>query len=277
MSSPDTPAPNVTPPQLELPWPALGEGPRLFILAMAPGGRSQSLGRFLGAAFVAIGLLLLLVGTQKALPPALAGGGASIFAGLGLLAAVRRGAAQLLLLDGEMGTAILCRRRLGSRAFRIFPLEGLEWAASPDGRHVFIRPLANGTAGQEIPTVPSRIPDREWREGMTLPTPGGEAGAAIAVLKLWQSLARQGVAPAIADACDSAEFSALLGKRLPRALLSSLDGSDATLWQAGKEEEDRDEAPERPLRVPTLSSGPHPEIRRAPDLRESSVRRDKRD
>ncbi|MDE6735707.1 MAG: hypothetical protein K2J64_09605 [Desulfovibrio sp.] len=244
---------------------------------MAPGGRSQSLGRFLGAAFVAFGLLLLLVGTQKALPPALAGGGACIFAGLGLLAAVRRGAAPLLLLDGENGTAVLCRRRLGARAFRAFPLEDLEWTASPDGRHIFIRPLANGPAGREIPAMPSRMSDRDWRQGMMLPTPVGTAGEALAALKLWQSLARQGVAPAIADACDSDEFSALLGKKLPRVLMQSLDGSSATLWQAGKEEDERDEAPERPLRVPPLSSGPHPAIQRAPDLRESSVRRDKRD
>ncbi|MBD5418261.1 MAG: hypothetical protein HDR50_11620 [Desulfovibrio sp.] len=276
MSSPDSPRPHVTPPQLALPWPALCEGPRLFILAMAPGGRSQSLGRFLGAAFVAFGLLLLLVGTQKALPPALAGGGACIFAGVGLLAAVRRGAAPLLLLDGENGTAILCRRRLGGRAFRAFPLETLEWTASPDGRHVSIHPLAKGPAGREIPALPSRISDRGWRQGMTLPTPTGEAGATIAALKLWQSLARQGEAPAIPDACDSDEFSALMGKKLPAALLSNLDGSDTTLWQAGKEE-DRDEAPERPLRDPIHSAEPHPEIRRAPDLRESSARRDKRD
>ena len=250
---------------------------------MAPGGRSRSLGRFLGAAFVAFGLLLLLVGTQKALPPALAGGGSCILAGLGLLAAVRRGAAPLLLLDGENGTAVLCRRRLGARAFRAFPLEDLEWTASPDGRQISIRPLANGPAGREVPAMPSRISDHEWRQGMTLPTPVGTAGEATATLKLWQSLARQGVAPAIADACDSAEFAALLGKKLPRVLVQSLDGSDPTLWQAGKEEEeeeeeeDREEAPERPLCVPTRSSDPHPEIRRAPDLRESSVRRDKRD
>ncbi|MDE7370889.1 MAG: hypothetical protein K2N07_03945, partial [Desulfovibrio sp.] len=186
------------------------------------------------------------------------------------------GAPPLLLLDEENGTAVLCRRRRGARAFRAFPLEDLEWTASPDGRQVFIRPLATGPAGREIPAMPSRISDRDWRQGMALPTPVGDAGEAIATLKLWQSLARQGVAPAIADACDSDEFSALLGKKLPAALLSSLDGSDATLWQAGKEEE-RDEATARPLRVPTFSSGPHPEIRRAPDLRESSARRDKRD
>lgn len=246
----------------------------LFILAETPGGRSQSLGRFLGAAFIAFGLLLLLVGSQKDLPPALAGGGACIFAGLGLLAAVRRGAAPLLLLDGENGTAILCRRRLGRRAFRAFPLESLEWTASPDGRQVFIRPQANGPAGMEIPGLSSRISDREWRQGMTLPTPAGDAGEAIAALKLWQALVRQGKTPVTADACERAEFFALLGKKLPVALLQSLSGNDAPAWQAQKEEYPIDEAPTRPLRMP---SPPHPEIRRAPDLRESSARRDKRD
>lgn len=251
------------------------EGPRLFILAVAPGGRSQSLGRFLGAAFIAFGLLLLLVGTQKALPPALAGGGACIFAGLGLLAAVRRGVVPLLLLDGGNGTAILCRRRLGRRAFRVFPLESLEWTSSPDGRQLFIRPQANGPVGQEIPGLPSRISDREWRQGMILPTPDGSAEEALTALEVWQSLARKGAAPAISDACDRAEFSALKGKRLPGPLRQSLSGNDVTVPQAEKEEYAMDEAPERPpLRMP---SPPHPEIRRAPDLRESSARRDKRD
>lgn len=273
MIPPDAP-PTQNTPALELPWPALCDGRRLFILAVPPGGRSRSLGHFFGAAFIAFGLLLLLVGTQKALPPALAGGGACIFAGFGLLAAVRRGASPLLLLDGGNGTAILCRRRLGRRAFRAFLLESLEWTASPDGRQVFLRPQATAVAGREIPGLPSRISDREWRQGMSLPTPAGDAGEALAALTLWQSLARQGEAPALADACDWAEFSALMGKRLPEALLQSLGGSEEPALQAEREEHEADEAPERPLRVP---STPHPEIRRAPDLRESSARRDKRD
>lgn len=275
MVSPDAPPTQQRPQQLELPWPCMCEGRRLQILAAPPGGRTQSLGRFFGAAFLACGLLLLLVGTQKALPPALAGGGACIFAGLALLCAVRRGAAPLLVLDGETGTAILCRRRFGRRAFRAFSLECLEWTASTDGRQVSISPQANDAAGREIPSLPSRISDREWRKGMILPTPDGSAQAAIAALKFWQSRARRGDAPAIQDACDSAEFSAMLGKRLPRALLQSQAGDDLATLQAEKEEYDRDEAPEQPpLRMP---STPHPVIRRAPDLRESSARRDKRD
>ena len=258
-------------PALELPWPTLCGGRRLLILAVAPGGRSQSLGRFLGAAFIAFGLLLLLVGTQKALPPALAGGGACIFAGLGLLAAVRRGAAPVLILDGESGTAILCRRRLGRRAFRAFPLAALEWTASPDGRQITIRPQAADTAGREIPGLPSRISDSEWRKGMTLPTPPG-AEEALEALRLLKDPARQGEAPVITAACDSAEFSTLLGKRLPEPLLQSLSWPAETGLTRGQEEGAADE--EQPLRAP---SHPRPEIRRAPDLRESSGRRDKRD
>lgn len=263
-------------PQLELPWPCLRDGPRLLILAASPGGRTRSLGRFFGAAFLGFGLLLLLVGTQKTLPPALAGGGACIFAGLGLLAAVRRGAAPLLLLDGDNDTAILCRRRLGRRCFRAFPQASLEWTASPDGRQISIRPQANGGAGREIPGPPSRISDREWRQGMTLPTPDGGAQKAIAALELWRDLARQGQAPAIADACESAEFSALLGKSLPEPLLQSLSGRDVTGWREEREGPTPDAPREGPLRMPTHASEPHPEIRRAPDLRESSARRDKR-
>lgn len=241
---------------------------------MAPGGRGQSLGRFFGTAFIAFGLLLLLVGTQKGLPPALAGGGACIFAGLGVLAAVRRGAASLLILDGKNGTAILCRRRLGARAFRVFPLDSLEWTASADARQVSIRPPANGPAGRELPGLPSRISDRDWRQGMTLPAPEGDAGEAVAALKLWRSLVRQGETPAISDGCDRADFSALLGKKLPGALLQDLAGGDATPWRPEMEDDAAAEAPEQPQRMP---STPHPEIRRAPDLRESSARRDKRD
>lgn len=274
MLAPDRPPPQDTAQQLALPWPTLCEGSRLLILASAPAGRSQSLGRFLGASFVAFGLLLLLVGTQKGLPPALAGGGACIFAGLGLLAAVRRGAAPVLILDGGNGTAVLCRRRLGRRAFRTFSLDTLEWTASPDGRQVFIRPQATGGAGQEIPGLPSTISDREWRHGMTLPAPVGDAREALEALRLWKGLAGQGERPIIAHACDSAEFSALLGKKLPAPLLQSLAGSDPTAWRAAKEEDAEAEAPERPLRMP---APPHPEIRRAPDLRECSARRDKRD
>lgn len=267
MLAPDPPPP----PTLELPWPSLSEGRRLLILAAAPGGRSESLGRFLGAAFIAFGLLLLLVGSQKALPPALAAGGACIFAGLGLLAAVRRVAAPVLILDGENGAAVLCRHRLGRRAFRIFPLAGLECAASPDGRRITVRPRATDGAGREIPGLPSGISDRQWREGMTLPTSPGDAQEALEALRLWEERARQGETPPIADACDSAEFSALLGKRLPGPLLQSLSWPGATGLQGGPETAADDESPLRP------PSPPHPEIRRAPDLRESSGRRDKRD
>ena len=274
MLAPDRPPPQDTAQQLALPWPSLCEGPRLLILATAPAGRSQSLGRFLGATFVAFGLLLLLVGTQTGLPPALAGGGACIFAGLGLLGAVRRGASPVLILDAENGTAVLCRRRLGGRAFRPFSLDTLEWTASPDGRQVFIRPQANGPAGREIPGLPSGISDREWRHGMTLPAPAGDAREALEALRLWKGLAGQGERPIIADACDSAEFSALLGKKLPGALLQNLAGSVGTAGRPAEEEYAGAEAQERPLRMP---SRPHPEIRRAHDLRESSARRDKRD
>lgn len=270
MLAPDSPPPS--PSTLDLPWPSLCEGRRLLILASAPGGRSQSLGRFLGASFVAFGLLLLLVGTQKALPPALAGGGACIFAGLGLLAAVRRGAAPVLILDGENGTAVLCRRRLGRRSFRVFQGDTLEWTASPDGRQVFIRPQATGGAGQEIPGLPSGISDREWRHGMTLPAPAGDAQEALEALRLWKGLAGQGEMPIIADACDSAEFLAWLGKPLPAPLLQSLSWHGETALPGGQEKAAEDV--DHPLRSPSL---PHPEIRRAPDLRESSGRRDKRD
>lgn len=266
---------------LGLPWPCTGEGRKLLVLGLAPGGRSQSLGRFLGAAFTGFGLLLLLVGTQQSLPPALAGGGACIFAGLALLAVVRTGRAPLLILDGERGEAALCRRRLGSRAFRLFPLDSLGITASPDGREVRIRPGDDGPAGREIPGLPSRISDKEWRQGMTLPTPDGNAGAAAAELERWRHLARLGEPPEIADACDAAEFTALLGKALPAALLLGLDGESADLPPGGKEEdeaggkeEDEAGAPQRPFPRPVT---PHPEIRRAPDLRSTTGNRDKRD
>lgn len=274
MLSPDSPPTADAPPQVRLPWPCLCEKRRLLLLAAQPGGRSRSLGRFFGAAFLAFGLLLLLVGTQKSLPPALAGGGACIFAGLGLIAAVRKGAAPLLILDGGTDRAVLCRRRLGRRAFRLFPLDVLDWTESADGRLIHVRPQANGTAGAEIPGMASHISDLEWRQGMTLPSPDGSAVEAIGALERWQSLARQGEPPLVSDACDAAEFSALLGKALPAPLLQYLAGEAAPDLQAEPGGRLRDDAPDHHLRPP---SAPHPEIRRAPDLRDSSDRRDKRD
>lgn len=258
---------------LWLPWPSLAEGRRLLVLGCPPGGRGQSLGRFLGAAFLSFGLLLLLVGTQQALSPALAGGGACIFAGLGLLLAVRRGRAPLLILDGEHGEAVLCRRRLGSRAFRLFSLTNLEITAAADGRAVLIRPAGNGDAGREIPGLPSRISDREWRRGMILPTTTGEAAEAAAGLDRWRHLASAGEPPALADACDATEFAALMGKGLPSALLQELSGEGAPAFSPEPDLDDMEEMRERPLRAPSV---PHPDIRRAPDLRDARGNRDKR-
>lgn len=274
MQSPNAaPAPGVEPPLL-LPWPALGEGRRLLVLACASGGHGQSLGRFLGAAFLGFGLLLLLVGTQQGLPPALAGGGGCIFAGLALLAVVRKGRAPLLILDGERGEAVLCRRRLGSRAFRLFPLTNLEIIAAEDGRTVHVRPAGNDDAGREIPGLPSRISDREWRLGMLLPAPAGEAAEAAAGLDRWRRLASVGEPPALVDACDAAEFAALMGKDLPSALLRALSGESGPDFSPEPDWDDLEEMRERPLREP---SAPHPEIRRAPDLRDARGNRDKRD
>lgn len=259
---------------LLLPWPSLGEGRRLLVLGCAPGGRGQSLGRFLGAAFLGFGLLLLLVGTQQGLPPALAGGGACIFAGLALLAVVRKGRAPLLILDGERGEAILCRRRLGRRAFRLFSSANLEIIAAADGRTVHVRPAGNGDAGREIPGLASRISDREWRQGMLLPVPAGEAPEAAAGLDRWRRLASVGEPPALVDACDAAEFAALMGKAVPSALLRELSGESGTDFSSEPDLDDLEEMRERPLRAPSVS---HPEIRRAPDLRDARGNRDKRD
>lgn len=276
-SSAQSPAPPAQ--EMELPWPCLPEGRKLFILAAAPGGRGRSLGRFLGAAFLAFGLLLLLVGTQKNLPPALAGGSACIFSGLVLLCAVRRGRAPLLVLDGESGEAVLCRRRLGHRAFRRFALSSLELLPAEDGRAVRIRPREGVDAGSEIPGLPSRIPDADWRRGMTLPTPDGDAVEAVSALEAWQRLALQGEPTALPSACDRSEFAALLGKRLPPALLHSLSGTDDANCPEVPGEEGEEvrvtlrEVPRPPLRT---SSGPRPEIRRAPDLRDATGTRDKR-
>lgn len=267
-----TAPPGETP--LLLPWPSLCEGRRLLVLGCLPGGRGQSLGRFLGAAFLGFGLLLLLVGTQQALPPALAGGGACIFAGLALLAVVRKGRAPLLILDGERGEAVLCRRRLGSRAYRLFPLTNLEIAATADGRTVHVHPAGNGDAGREIPGLSSRISDRAWRLGMLLPTPAGEAAEAAAGLERWRHLASVGEPPEVADACDAADFAALLGKGLPSALLQELSDESAPDFSPNPDSDDLEELRGRPLRAPSVS---HPEIRRAPDLRDSRGNRDKRD
>lgn len=248
------------------------EGRSLFVLGCAPDGRARSLGRFLGAAFVGFGLLLLLAGVQQNLPPALAGGGACIFAGLTLLAVVHRGKAPVLILDGAHGAAALCRRRLGSRAFRLFPLTVLEITAAPEGGAVRIRPAEAGGSGREIPGLPSRISDRDWRQGMTLPTPGDGAPAAVAELERWQSLVRRGEAPEFADACDAAEFAALLGKALPELLLQELSDGGAPLLPPRAAQESPREMPGR-----AAWPAPHPEIRRAPDLRNATGNRDKRD
>lgn len=265
-------------PELRFPWPCMADGRRLFLLASAPGGRGQSLGRFLGAAFLAMGLLLLLIGTQKGLPPALAGGGACILSGFALLGAVRTGRAPLLVLDGERGEAALCRRRFGRRAFRLFPLDALEMVPASDGKAVLIRPRETSGPGREIPALSSHIPDGQWLQGMRLPTPDADAVEAASALGQWQRLAREGRPPLVADACDSAEFAALLGKRLPPALLRTL--SDADTGFSGPPEaaergtdEDENGGRRRPLRTPTAS---RPEIRRAPDLRDATSGRDKR-
>ena len=252
----------------------MAEGSRLLVLGSAPGGRGQGLGRFLGATFLGFGLLLLLVGTQQGLPPALAGGGACIFAGLALLASVRKGRAPLLILDGERGEAVLCRRRLGSRAFRLFSLANLEITAVADGRAVLIRPAESDDAGREIPAQPSRISDREWRQGMLLPSPAGEAAEAAAELVRWRRLARAGEPPRLEDACAAREFAALLGKGLPPALLQYLSGDGDTPLPAGPGADDADETDRRPLRAP---SAQHPVVRRAPDLRDTHGNRDKRE
>ena len=265
-------APAAEPP-LWLPWPALCEGRRLLVLGSPPGGRGQSLGRFLGAAFLGFGLLLLLVGTQQSLPPALAGGGACIFAGLALLAVVRRGRSPLLILDGERGEAVLCRRRLGSRAFRFFSLTNLEITAAADGRGTLLRPTGNDDAGREVPGLPSRISDREWRQGMVLPASAGDAAEAAAGLERWRRLALAGEPPALADACDAAEFAALLGKGLPFALLQGLSGAGGPAFSGEPDSDSVEDTRDRPLRAP---SAPHPEIRRAPDLRDARGNRDKR-
>ncbi|MDE7241584.1 hypothetical protein [Desulfovibrio sp.] len=244
------------------------------MLACRPVGRGQSLGRFLGAAFLGFGLLLLLVGTQQSLPPALAGGGACIFAGLALLAVVRGGRAPLLILDGEHGEAILCRRRLGRRAFRLFSLTNLEITTHADGGAVHVRPAGSGDAGREVPGLASRISDREWRLGMLLPAPAGEAAEAAACLEQWRRLACAGEPPALADACDATEFAALLGKGVPPALLQGLAGADAPVLSPEPDADRGEEMRERPLRA---AAAPHPEIRRAPDLRDSRGNRDKRD
>lgn len=267
------PATDAEPP-LRLPWPTLCEGRQIQVLASAPGGRGQSLGRFLGAAFLGFGLLLLLVGTQQSLPPALAGGGACIIAGVALLAVVRRGRAPLLILDGERGQAVLCRRRLGCRAFRLFLLTNLEITVAADGRAVHVRPTENGDAGREIPGLASRISDREWRQGMLLPVPAGEAAEAADVLDGWRRLAAVGEPPELTDACDAAEFTALLGKGLPCALLQELSGESGPAFSPEPDVDDMEEPRARPLRAP---SAPHPEIRRAPDLRDARGNRDKRD
>lgn len=261
-------------PRLWLPWPCMSEGRRLLVLGSAPGGRGRSLGRFLGATFLGFGLLLLLVGTQKDLPPALAGGGACILAGLALLAVTRRGRAPLLILDGERGEAILSRRRLGSRAFRLFPLANLEITAAADGAAVVIRPRGDGETGREIPGLPSRISDREWRQGMTLPASADEAAEAAAGLERWRRLPPAGEPPGLADACDAAEFAALLGKGLPPALLQGISGESRLGLSPEPDTDYPDEMSGRPLRAP---APPHPEIRRAPDLRDSRGNRDKRD
>lgn len=244
------------------------------MLGRAQGGRGQSLGHFLGAAFVGFGLLLLLVGLGQGLPPALAGGGACIVAGFGLLAAVRTGKTPLAILDGERAEAVLCHRRLGSRAFRVFPLTNLEIVPHDAGRGVLLRPARDGEAGREIPGLPSRVSDREWRQGMTLPTSAGDAPEAAAELQRWVSLARVGVPPEPEDACDAGEFAALLGKPLPPPLREWLAGADDQLFPAGAHEESPRDMTSRPLRAP---APPHPEIRRAPDLRDASGNRDKRD
>ena len=269
-----------TAPELTLPWPCWPEGRTLFLLAAAPGGRGRSLGRFFSAVFLALGLLLLLVGTQKNLPPALAGGSACIFAGIVLLCAVRSGRAPLLILDGARGEAVLCRRRLGHRTFRLLPLGSLEIFAAADGREVRIRSRDGADAGREIPELPSRVYDAEWRQGMALPTPAGDAAKAASALDAWRRFAGQGEAPAVVDACDRAEFAALLGGRLPHALLRGLTdvAQGDTPLASGDEETDEAWEPEEggraALREPRT---PRPEIRRAPDLRDATGARDKRD
>ncbi|MDE5879568.1 MAG: hypothetical protein K2G99_06050 [Desulfovibrio sp.] len=262
------------PAPLELPWSSLRQGRKLFLLSTRPGGRSQSLGRFLGASFLAFGLLLLLVGTQQSLPPALAGGGASLVAGLGLLAATRSGRAPLLVLDAESGHALLCRRHLGRLAFRRFPLQGLAITADAVAGRVRIHPGANAGAGQEIPGYLSRISDREWREGMALPVAPADAEPAAHALVLWRELALEGETPEVGGALEADDFAALLGKGLPPQLLQDLGSAASVEFQDAREADDPDASPQRPAHMP---AGPRPEICRAPDLRDASDRRDKRE
>lgn len=265
-------------PKLRLPWPCLSQGRQLFVLATRQGGRGQSLGRFLGAAFLAFGLLLLLAGTQKHLAPALASGGACVFTGLALLGSMRAGTAPLLALDGERNVAALCLRRFGRRAFRLFSLADLEIMADADGRRVHVRPRGRDAAGREIAGLPSGISDSRWRSGMALPAPEGDAMAAAAALEHWRRLAAAGISPLVTDACDAAEFTALLRKPLPPALLQCLSGACAATFpaDAGRPDAGHDlaDSPPRTLRRP---STPRPEIRRAPDLHDASGARDKRD
>lgn len=108
---------------------------------------------------------------------------------------------------------------------------------------------------------------------MTLPAPRGEGPEAVAELERWLRLAREGEPPEPEDACDAAEFAALLGRGLPPALRQWLSGASDPVFPAGQDEDSPDDRAERPLRAPTP---PRPEIRRAPDLRSTTANRDKR-
>lgn len=265
---------------MQFPWPCLSQsqGRQLLVLASRQEGRGRSFGRFLGAAFLASGLLLLLVGTQKNLAPALAAGGTCIFSGLALLGSVRSGRAPLLALDAEHDVAALCLRRFGRRTFRLFPLGALEILADADGRRVRVRPGGRSAAGREIPGLPSGISDGLWRSGMALPTPEGDAMTAAAALEHWLRLADEGAAPRVADACDAVEFAALLGKPLPSALLQCLSGACAPALHPDAATPDTGHVPrDFPPRALRRPSAPRPEIRRAPDLHDASGARDKRD
>lgn len=259
---------------IELPWPCFCDGQNLYVFASAPGGRCQSMGHFFGASFLAFGLLLLIVGTHKNLSPVFAGGVACILSGLMLLCAIRFNHTPFLILNRTDNLAVLCKRHLGRRVFRIFQLASLEISTNTNDNAVNVRPAANNGSGREIPGLPSGISNKKWQQGMVLHTEPGLSRQAALALQQWLQLGyNEECTPLLAESLDADEFKIIMGKSLPPALVRSLSGLS---WNDLQARDIAENVKYRSDYTQHSSSPEHPSIRRAPDLRDNSFSRDKR-
>lgn len=270
----------------ELPWPSVADKATLRIVA-AGSGRSASLARFLSATFLALALLLLLVGLSKRHHAALAGAGGFLLAAASCFAASRL-AHPVLLLNREKGEILLSRRWLGRLKFRAFPADQIDLRAEQKDSFCRLRivpRLGNGAGGRSLVNGSSHLPDvsdKAWQAGMLL-TCRADAGPISDLLRAWL---RHGYDPEFGDA---EEYTAALnGRELPPeveawARPASFRGSSRYAAPARNRDETPDDgdssdpaARHQAAEAVNRSTHRRPEIRRAGELRDTTRGRDKR-